>query len=186
MRAEGNAQGVQTLIPTQSTIDPVIWMRKRNSDTWEPWAVVGSGKPVGAIELGWDPNGIYTGVWEQWPEGTFIMNTIGGADASGGSNTAITVSHTHNTGNSGNHGHNVSDPGHKHNVQGATDNSNQGSRIGISSRSVQNTPNTDIANTGISIGNGGNHSHNVVSTGNSGTNANKPLYKGIAIWERTS
>ena len=52
-------------------------------------------KPIGALEFGYDPNGILTGTWTQLPEGTFIMNTVGGADVSGGSNNAVVISHNH-------------------------------------------------------------------------------------------
>ena len=52
-------------------------------------------KPIGALEFGYDPNGILTGTWTQLPEGTFIMNTVGGADVAGGSNNAVVISHTH-------------------------------------------------------------------------------------------
>ena len=79
------------------------------------------------------------------------MNTVGGSDPSGGSNNAVTISHTHNI--------------------VATN----GGAGGQETNKVQNGLNT-----------GTNSNSAISSAGVSGTNLNKPLYKGVAVWERTA
>ncbi|RKX64576.1 MAG: hypothetical protein DRP42_06125, partial [Tenericutes bacterium] len=62
--------------------------------------------PVGSIRMGSNPTGLIPGTWAQVPEGTFIMSTVGGTDASGGNNET-----TLNTSNLSAHNHDI---GHTH------------------------------------------------------------------------
>ena len=173
-------------------------------------------KPIGALEFGYDPNGILTGVWTQWPEGTFLMNTVGGADPSGGSNTAVNISHTHTiththsiahnhpsqtSSTAGNHSH-AAAGNHAHNILTHKENGNNGGRVAVTS-AVHNYGGSTVAGGNHTHAAAGNHTHtvnlpnftgdsgassatNTGSAGVSGTNKNKPLYKGVAVWERTA
>ena len=122
-------------------------------------------KPVGAVEIGWNPNGILVGVWTQWAEGTFVMNTVAGSEVNGGDNNAVAIAHTHN----------VTDPGHTHEITWGVNSSNTGSHR-EASQSGSNTRPSGSRVTGIGI----------VSSGVAGTNLNRPRFKGVAVWERTS
>jgi hypothetical protein len=153
-------------------------------------------RPIGAIEIGWNPNGVLVGTWTQWPEGTFIMNTVGGADPSGGSNDAVVVSHSH--GSAGNHQHAaVGDHGHNFRATPASENSASVQTTGgfpLKLTGVNYPPfsGTPTTTAGQQIGGGGAHQHAAAGdhthpvAGVSGTGKNKPLYKGVAIWERTA
>ena len=200
------------------------WQRPLDNGVWGAWKLAvdpagggGGDKPIGALEFGYDPNGILSGVWTQWPEGTFLMNTVGGADPSGGSNNAAVVSHTHTiththsiahnhasatTSSSGNHSH-AAAGNHAHTFAGYSGNNNSGGRpTTSSSSSFRGTGSTDAAGS-HSHAAAGAHTHtlnlpnytgdsgassapNTGSAGASGTNKNKPLYKGVAVWERTA
>ena len=146
-------------------------------------------KPVGAVEFGYDPNGILNGTWTQLPEGAFIMNTLGGADPSGGSNDAEVIEHTHAI----DHDHTAFNSGgesntHTHNIDVYDDNSNDGPNPnGVSDPQVVATDTTKVNNTG--------HTHNIDvpayagasgSAGVNGAGKNRPLYVGVAIWQRTA
>jgi hypothetical protein len=135
------------------------WQRQRVQSVWQDWVLIIDGpaaagvKPVGALEFGYDPNGILPGTWTQWPEGTFIMNTIAGADAAGGSNDAVVVTHHH----------------------------------GIRLQSQESGWNTrTVGGNSVGATSNGISPDDVQDTGVAGTNLNKPLYKGVAVWERTA
>jgi len=216
--------GMQYLFGRSGNNAGKIWQRDISNGVWQPWAIIvdpagggGGDKPVGALEFGYNPNGILSGVWTQWPEGTFLMNTVGGADPSGGSNTAVVVSHTHTiahthsiahdhpnttTSTAGNHSH-AAAGNHTHSFTGYSGNNNSGGRVTTSSSSnVRGTAVTGAAGN-HSHAAAGNHTHtlnvpaysgnsgassaaNSGSAGQSGANKNKPLYKGVAVWERTA
>jgi hypothetical protein len=140
-------------------------------------------KPIGAIEIGWNPNGVFAGTWTQWPEGTFIMNTLGG-DLNGGSNDAIVVSHTH-TATQPDHTHTASSPPHSHSIQGDIDNGSQ-SRARTADTSRPATLSTSAVAVAVTVAANSAGAITVASAGESPVNKNKPLYKGVAIWERTA
>jgi hypothetical protein len=121
--------------------------------------------PVGAMLIGFDPNGIFPGTWEQLPEGTFLMNTIAGADPAGGSNNAVTISHTHT----------ASSPPHSHTIQGDIDNgSNSRARTATTNRPA--TISTDAVAVTVTVD----------PAGVDGTGLNRPQYVGVAVWQRTA
>ena len=144
-------------------VDPANLTRK----DWVENAIAAGGveQPIGALVFGWNPNGLLAGTWVQLPEGTFLMNTIAGADPAGGSNNAVNISHTHT----------ASQPAHTHNYQqgnlsgrGSTGSAGQNEGF-ITSATTGATPAITVAAAGVA-----------------GTNLNKPLYKGVAVWERTA
>jgi hypothetical protein len=139
--------------------------------------------PIGAKFIGPDPNGVKVGDWTQLPEGTFLMNTIGGVDPSGGSNDAVNIAHGHGIIDPG-HGHAITDPGHNH----AMNNNYVGSDAEGGNGDDVSTPNSAVTGsraTGISV-NQGVTNVSVVDSGVSGTDLNKPLYVGVEVWERTA
>ena len=144
--------------------------------------------PVGAHMIGFNPNGILAGTWTQLPEGTFIMNTVAGADTAGGSNDASVVTHTHSIDH--NHPASPSNAAGAHTHSIPLDSSASGNppteTAGGTGGGVNGTDNTDSA---------GIHTHTVDlpnyegtsgSAGSSGTGKNRPLYKGVEVWERTA
>ena len=165
--------------------------------------VAGITKPVGAIEIGWNPNGVLPGVWEQWPEGTFIMNTVAGADLAGGSNDAVVISHNHSVTPAGSHTHSRGsmeitgnlrirdDVGRTsyHTGDGAYaaiesgQSSGYGGLGGYGPRGLSFFASRTWS--GVTS-NPGDHVHTVSTEGVAGTNLNRPLFKGVAIWERIS
>ena len=144
-------------------------------------------KPIGSIEIGYDPNGILTGTWEQWPEGTFIMNTIGGSDLAGGDNDQTLQAHTHGIDHNHPSVNTSTQADHDHNIRTGTNANGEGAHDKANFNSGEIQPNTDPA---------GAHNHSVNlpnfvgTSGNfgsgSGTDKNKPLFKGVQIWERTA
>ena len=134
--------------------------------------------PVGALMIGFNPNGILIGTWVQLAEGTFLMNTVDAAEPSGGSNDAVLVAHNHDI----DHGHGVTDPGHNHTLKGQQP---------VAGGSTQSNI---MATTGVGFTSGNavtnltvdNHTGNSSTDGVSATGANRPLFKGVAIWERTA
>lgn len=143
--------------------------------------------PVGSFKVGGDPNGIIPGTWTQLAEGTFLMNTVAGSDPAGGSNNSDLQQHSHSI----DHNHpdptTSTEPDHQHvgptgtnaNEDGSWDKA--GNNAGITDQNVQPA---------------GEHNHSVVipnfvgTSGNAGSgagvNENKPLYKGVEVWERTA
>ena len=153
------------------------------------WQTVLSAKPIGALEFGYDPNGILFGTWEQLPEGTFILNTVAGADVAGGDNDAVVVDHLHSiahdhpstsTSSNGNHQHNLNiqsnESGTPSNVAGGSPRNDEGTDNNAVQTDGAHTHTLNLPNF---VGNSG-------SAGVSGTDKNKPLYKGVEIWERTA
>lgn len=141
--------------------------------------------PVGAIYSSTSSTNPGTslgfGTWTQFGAGRMMMGA-GGAfspGTTGGSNDAITVSHTHTA--------SVSDPGHSHGyddayfaegppnsgILGSGDSDYDNSYVYRSPR-----PTTSSATTGISV--------SVSTTGSSGTNANLPPYIVVYMWQRTA
>lgn len=157
--------------------------------------------PIGSMLMGFNPNGVWPGAWEQLPEGTFLMNTIGGADPAGGSNDAVTIAHIH-TATQPTHFHTATQGTHSHPAAGAHTHpilagSNDGNGIFVDNV----TSGTD---NGTKAESAGNHSHpatsagtitvqaksagaiTVASTGVAGTGLNRPKYVGVEVWQRIS
>ena len=141
--------------------------------------------PVGALVFGWNPNGVLDGSWDQWPEGTFLMNTIGGADVAGGDNDAVVVQHNHTADSNGAHTHGAAG-NHSHPFSAAQwiggytdDGGSPDQRVVVSSSNTSNAGNHSHPSAGL-------HSHTINNSGVSGANKNKPLYKGVEVWERTA
>jgi hypothetical protein len=121
------------------------------------------------------------GTWAQFAAGRMMMGA-GGAfspGTTGGSNDAITVSHTHTA--------SVTDPGHAHNPPSGyryiTDPFSGDGQIDSSVRTGPSESNTATlasatAVTSISVG--------ISTTGSSGTNANLPPYIVVYMWQRTA
>lgn len=108
------------------------------------------------------------GTWVQFGAGRVLMG-VGGAfspGATGGSNDAIVVSHTHTA--------TVTDPGHLHALGGTGAAAGGGNPVFTTS----GTATTSSATTGITVAN--------ASAGASGTNANLPPYIVVYIWNRTA
>jgi len=147
-------------------------------------SVVRALHPVGSIytaTVSTNPATLFGfGTWTQFAAGRMMMGA-GGAfspGATGGSNDAITVSHTHTA--------SVSDPGHRHGyddayfaelpnsgILGSADSDYDNSYVYRSPR-----PTTDTVATGISV--------SLSTTGSSGTNANLPPYIVVYMWQRTA
>ncbi len=141
-------------------------------------------KPIGALEFGYNPNGVLPGTWLQLPEGAFLMNTVANSDNGGGANRKALVeanipSHTHPVS-----GINASQGTHTHTV------ANVGIRVGNGPTddagsdgpdSMGSLP-TDAVSPAITVGGSvvPNPAH-VASTFD-----NRPLYEGVAIWKRTA
>jgi hypothetical protein len=140
--------------------------------------------PVGAIYSSTSSTNPGTslgfGTWTQFAAGRMMMGAGGSFSpgTTGGSNDAITVSHTHTA--------SVSDPGHRHGyddayfaevpnsgILGSGDSDYDNSYVYRSPR-----PTTDTVATGISV--------SVSTTGSSGTNANLPPYIVVYMWQRTA
>ena len=145
--------------------------------------------PVGSFKIGPDPTSYLGGTWSQLPEGTFLMNTVGGADAAGGSNDAVVVAHDHTI----NHDHAAftsgnDSPDHSHGfalpLSGNADGPNNltggnGGSTLVNGTNGANTRHQHSINVPNYNGSSG-------SKGVSGTNLNKPKYKGVEVWERTA
>ena len=105
----------------------------------------------------------------------------------GGSADAVTISHTHTTASGGSHGHGVNDPGHTHSyVEKYNHTSGGGDSSWNRAPHQSRTGTTGSSVTGITIQSGGSHSHNVNSTGVSGTNKNLPPYYALCYIMRTA
>lgn len=120
------------------------------------------------------------GTWTQFAAGRMMMGAGGSFSpgTTGGSNDAITVSHTHTA--------SVSDPGHRHGYDDAyfAELPNSGI-LGSGDSDYDNSyvyrtprPNTDTVVTGVSV--------SIASAGSSGTNANLPPYIVVYMWQRTA
>lgn len=120
------------------------------------------------------------GTWTQFAAGRMMMGAGGSFSpgTTGGSNDAITVSHTHTA--------SVSDPGHRHGYDDAyfAELPNSGI-LGSGDSDYDNSyvyrtprPNTDTVVTGVSV--------SVSTTGSSGTNANLPPFIVVYMWQRTA
>ena len=97
--------------------------------------------------------------------------------STGGFSDAINISHTHTTNSTGSHAHGVSDPGHLHSYLRTTNFASGGGDASNRRAPFQETATNTAGNyTGISISSGGSHSHNVNSSGSSGTGRNLPPY----------
>ena len=97
--------------------------------------------------------------------------------STGGFSDAINISHTHTTNSTGSHAHGVSDPGHIHSYLRTTNFASGGGDASNRRAPFQETSTNTAGNfTGISISSGGSHSHNVNSSGSSGTGRNLPPY----------
>jgi hypothetical protein len=137
------------------------------------------------------------GTWTALAAGRMLMGA-GGAfapGATGGSNDATLVSHSHTfaavTDTQGFHSHGVSDPTHVHSSVGynqATGGAGYPGFDGSGDGMFQT--NSAAAATGISIAGDGSHAHNVSGTtstgGSSATNANLPPYLVVYMWQRTA
>ena len=181
LTANGNA-AVNGAIP----IEPADLTRKDYVDTQIQAALDSLVKPpVGALIFGWNPNGLLEGTWTQLPEGTFIMNTVGGSDPAGGSNNAVNIAHGH-TLNNPSHNHTASQPPHSHtqlggrNADGVVVNraatANPDNPTNFTSEPATPAITVVQATTAVTAN----------DAGVPGTNLNKPLYKGVAVWERTA
>jgi hypothetical protein len=135
--------------------------------------------PVGAIytaTVATNPATLFGfGTWVQFAAGRMMMGAGGSFSpgATGGSNDAITVSHTHTA--------SVTDPGHSHttvaflsNLSGQT----FGTVTAGDTGPVTTSAATNLVGTGISVG--------ISTTGSSGTNANLPPYIVVYMWQRTA
>ncbi len=121
--------------------------------------------PISAYLIGFNPNGVFPGTWTQVPEGTFLMATVGGADPSGGSNDAVTISHSHT----------ATQAAHSHSLDsvlsfGTGSNAFPG---GNNAKAVSSTGNATPAIT-------------VNPAGVAGTGLNRPKYVGVEVWQRTA
>ena len=97
--------------------------------------------------------------------------------ATGGYSDAINISHTHTTNSTGSHAHGVSDPGHLHSYTNWSNTASKGGDATNRSAPINSAAANTAGNyTGISISSGGSHSHNVNSSGSSGTGRNLPPY----------
>ena len=97
--------------------------------------------------------------------------------ATGGYTDAINISHTHTTNSTGSHAHGVSDPGHLHSYTNWSNTASKGGDATNRSAPINSAAANTAGNfTGISISSGGSHSHNVNSSGSSGTGRNLPPY----------
>lgn len=131
--------------------------------------------PVGAIYSSTSSTNPGTslgfGTWTQFAAGRMMMGA-GGAfspGATGGSNDAIVVSHTHTA--------TVTDPSHAH-TYGQTSGGVQGNVANPTPFGPGTAYSTSTAVTGISVG--------ISTTGSSGTNANLPPYIVVYMWQRTA
>jgi hypothetical protein len=128
------------------------------------------------------------GTWTAFAAGRTLIGNGGGfsAGATGGSNDAIVVSHTHTT----------SDPGA---IVSGTVNVDTGSSSGLFGStsgdfSLSNGNNEFVSGGGTAPGtrylglsiSGGEHTHTISTTGSSGTNANLPPYIVVYMWQRTA
>ncbi len=123
--------------------------------------------PVGSLKIGIDPTPVIGGTWTQLPEGTFLMNTVAGADTAGGANVtnlAIGQMPNHNHGG-GDHVHSM-----KRDSNGFGTGGQSNPITGFGSLSADTDLSGDVIN----------------SEGNSDDIENRPVYKGVAIWERTA
>jgi hypothetical protein len=116
------------------------------------------------------------GTWVQFGAGRVLLGVGGSfsAGATGGSNDAVVVSHTHSASST------VTDPGHAHSVSGIGgwySGGEAGSYVGGGS---SRSNNTNASATGISV------ATTVNSTGVSGTNANLPPFIVVYLWNRTA
>lgn len=164
--------------------------------------------PVGSKKIGGDPNGIIPGTWAQLPEGTFLMNTIAGADPSGGSNDMVIPQHSHSLSGDGSHAHAVESDGshshpsagnHSHQIQAFTTGS-QGSNepqlnqtVNLNATNFGNGTSTAGAHTHGAAGShthalsgAGDHAHTVEEAGEDPAGKNRPAYEGVEAWERTA
>jgi hypothetical protein len=137
--------------------------------------------PVGSHYIGPDPNAVLPGSWTQMAEGTFLMNTVAGADSSGGDNDAVVVSHSH--GAAGAHNHSASQAAHRHKVPTGNTSGNDDTIVDEGDNPNSTNVYVDYQQPAITVVGVGNHSH--PAAGVSGVNKNKPLYKGVEVWERT-
>ncbi len=123
--------------------------------------------PVGSFKIGVDPTPVVGGTWAQLPEGTFLMNTIAGADVAGGANVTNLV-----IGQMPNHNHGGGD--HVHSMNTDNDGFGTGGQpnpvIGAGAADVNTNLSGDVIN----------------PEGNADDIENRPVYKGVAIWERTA
>lgn len=137
--------------------------------------------PVGAMVIGWNPTGILTGTWVQLPEGTFLMNTVAGLSPAGGSNDAVVVAHQHAT--AGDHQH--AGVGNHNHTYTRYNNKDTRAAGGSGETWWQNDSTINTSQGGAhQHAAAGDHQH--AAAGVSGVNANRPLFKGVQIWERTA
>ena len=135
--------------------------------------------PVGSIyssTSATNPNTSFGfGTWVQFGAGRVMIGVGGsfGAGATGGSNDAVVVSHTHTA--------TVSDPGHNHTLSdtaGPNPTADNVQTGGGWAFWKYNTLTTSAATTGITVSNS--------TTGSSGTNANLQPYIVVYMWNRVS
>ncbi len=158
---------------------------RRYTTTWEPWTELDTVAsvdskitaledrlyPIGSYYIGPDPSGVINGTWVQIAEGTFLMNTVAGADPSGGTNSLALAD-----ANLPPHTHPITDNGHVH--TGSWQTALIGSNSGTASRVNPLATNSGSATTGITV--------NANPTNVSQPIDNRPLFEGVEIWKRTA
>jgi hypothetical protein len=153
-------------------------------------SVVRALHPVGSIytaTVSTNPATLFGfGTWTQFAAGRMMMGAGGSFSpgATGGSNDAIVVSHTHSfsttTGDAG---------GHQHSLQFAASSADDGptSSGGVRTDSGGSVLTMNGNNIALAVGN---HNHSVNGTtgaaGSSGTNANLPPFIVVYMWQRTA
>ena len=162
------------------------------------WADVGGTVPVGGIIIWSGAQGAIPSGWalcngsNSTPDlrNRFVVGagSTYSVNSTGGSKDAVNISHTHTTASGGSHGHGVNDPGHthsyNHNNLGSVHSFGDSNQTRPVNSTSSNT--TGSGNTGITIQSGGSHSHNVNSSGVSGTDKNLPPYYALCYIMRTS
>ena len=162
------------------------------------WVDVGGTVPIGGIII-W--SGAQNAIPSGWAlcdgnsgrpdlRSRFVIGAGGNysVNSTGGSEDAVNVSHTHTTASAGSHGHGVNDPGHNHNysLRNLTSVHSYGDSNQTRVNNTTHNANTGSSSTGITIQSGGAHTHNVNSSGVSGTGKNMPPYFALCYIQRIS
>ena len=154
--------------------------------------------PVGSYKIGPDPTAVVGGTWELLPEGTFLMNTVGG-DASGGQNsktlvTAEMPSHNHTSAGLSFAGTALAAHNHLAGISQANDlsvrygyqiggGSNTSYRMSAASGTTNGHNFTESKGAGTPAGN---INGSVALNGSGQAFDNRPVYRGVPIWYRTA
>ena len=139
--------------------------------------------PIGAIMSGFDPNGVFPGTWTLLPNGTFIMASA--TPSAGGSNDAVPISHTHTAAQAG-HIHAATQGTHNHSILTHSENGNNGGRVAVTSAVDNFGGSTEQASAGAITIDNQQPAITVDPAGSAGAGLNRPLFKGVAVWERTA